>query len=339
MRSIGVFTVWMGSLPDYFEVWMKTVGENPTVTFNLITDQSMRNDIPDNIKWINMSFDEVKKKLQELFDFKIELKYPYKLCDYKPIFAKAFFEYAKEFDFVGYCDIDVAFGDIRRFITDSMLENNERILDAGHFCIYRNNQKMNDIYLLSDKKEYHVYSYKDVYRTGYACYFDEFLGMGAFAWKLCKTLVDRQDENLVFDFTYKKFDFTSYITGKTYCCCWDNGKLYKYEYDKETRKIICSDLEKTEIMYIHYQQRHMKVMIDPVRSDKFWIIPNRFVETINPQMIYNAEEKAAYEASLYANDRKKKINNIKRNGILKYVKHYIKKTRILKHLYRENGTL
>ena len=41
---------------------------------------------------------------------------PYKLCDYKPVYGLIFDEDLQDYDFWGHCDVDLIFGDIRKFI-------------------------------------------------------------------------------------------------------------------------------------------------------------------------------------------------------------------------------
>ena len=77
----------------------------------IITDIKEKYDYPDNVKVINMSFTELRKKVQSCFDFKIYLGKPYKLCDYKCAYGLIFEEYIKNYDFWGHCDLDCIYGD------------------------------------------------------------------------------------------------------------------------------------------------------------------------------------------------------------------------------------
>ena len=50
-----------------------------------------------------------------------------------------------EYDFWGYCDIDLIFGNIRKFITDDILDKYDKILSRGHFTLFRNKDSINTI--------------------------------------------------------------------------------------------------------------------------------------------------------------------------------------------------
>lgn len=338
MKSICLITIWMGPLPDYFDIWLKSTVNNNTVDFYVITDQKNdRYQLRENVHWINQSFDEVRDRFQELFDFKINLKQAYKLCDYKPVYAKAWKEITEQYDFVGYCDVDIVLGDVREFLTDDVLDEHERIFDGGHFNLMKNNDKMLNLYLLSADKKNHSYSYRDVYRTGYACYFDEFLGMSNLCWKYCRVLRDQMDEKMVFDFTWKKWMFTSFVSKKSYYCRWNDGHLFRYLCNKDGS--ICKDAEPEEIMYMHFQKRNMHVNIEALQSKEFWIVPNEFLVDESKRIVYSIEEQMKYEQEIAHMEKVKKIKNLKNNGLLPYIKHTIIRKRILRWTMKNKGFL
>lgn len=109
---------------------------------------------PENVRVSYCSFDDIKRKIASLFDFTIELSAPYKLCDYKPTYGHAFEKELKEYDFWGYCDIDLIFGDIRNFITDKILDKFDMIGFQGHSTIFRNSKEVNSRYMLACEKKY-----------------------------------------------------------------------------------------------------------------------------------------------------------------------------------------
>lgn len=87
-----------------------------------------------------------KKKIQSKFDFEIKLNHPYKFCDMKPMYGYLFEEYNYNFQFWGYCDIDVIFGNLDKFITKEMLQYDKLFIN-GHMTIMRNTEKINKLFM------------------------------------------------------------------------------------------------------------------------------------------------------------------------------------------------
>jgi hypothetical protein len=135
MKTIAFVVVWMGEFPNYFDLWLNSCEKNSTVDFWIFTDHASSTPprkLSSNIKIVSMTFDQVKARFQKLFDFEISLERAYKLCDYKPAYGEAFADYLGAYDFWGYCDVDLIWGDIRHFVTDEILEQNEKIFTLGH---------------------------------------------------------------------------------------------------------------------------------------------------------------------------------------------------------------
>ena len=146
MKKIVFICPYFGAFPDYFNLTLKSIEYNKTIDWLIITDIKEKNDYPDNVKVINMSFTELRKKVQSCFDFDICLNKPFKMCDFRPAYGLIFEEYIKNYDFWGHCDFDCIYGDLRKFLPADILEKNERIYCLGHMSLYKNNDKINNIF-------------------------------------------------------------------------------------------------------------------------------------------------------------------------------------------------
>ncbi len=118
---------YFGDFPNYFDLWLNSCEHNPEINFLIFTDNKEKYVYPSNVKVVNITFQELKEKIQSKFDFKICLSRPYKLCDYRPAYGYIFEEYLKDFDFWGHCDLDVIFGNLKQFLTKDILNNYEKI--------------------------------------------------------------------------------------------------------------------------------------------------------------------------------------------------------------------
>lgn len=267
MKSIVLIIPYFGKLPNYFPVWKQTALNNPTVDFLFFTDIEELKD-EKNVKTHHLSFEDFKALIQKKFDFPITLSRPYKLCDYKPSYGYVLQEYIKDYDFWGNCDIDLIFGDIRHFITDDILENHQKILEHGHFTLYRNDEETNTVFMRCPG--YGDYDYKKVFTSDKSVYFDEFLGsMLIFRKQKVPTYYNTE---AVFQVDPRVKSF-GYAAQKKYNVVFDynEGKLYYVTWSAENPK-------REEIMYAHFLKRNIDCT--GFRGEKsFYVVPNRVIET------------------------------------------------------------
>lgn len=179
MKSIAYVIPYFGKFPKGFELFLMSCKNNPTIDWLIFTDDKTKYEYPENVKVFYDTFEEIKKRVQQNFDFEIVLDKPYKFCDYKPAYGEIFHEELKNYDFWGMCDLDLAWGDIRKFITDEILEKYERIGFLGHSTIFKNVPEVNARYRTMIDEN----NYKKVYTTEGAFAFDE-VGMDAIYEKL-----------------------------------------------------------------------------------------------------------------------------------------------------------
>ena len=161
-KTIGLVLPYFGSTPNYFEFFIKSCENNPTIDFLVFTDQEIA-ESPPNVHVIKILFDDFKTELQQAFPFSLtHLRTPYNLCDFKPAYGYALQKYLAKYHYWGHCDCDLIWGDIRTFITNEILDNYDRILTRGHLTIYRNNTFSNTMFMSRcDSIPY----YEDVYQS------------------------------------------------------------------------------------------------------------------------------------------------------------------------------
>jgi hypothetical protein len=172
LKTIGLLTCWYGPYPWYFPYFINSCGFNPTVDFILITD-NMENipNKPENVKVIYRSLDDIIELASKRLGFRVNIDYPYKLCDFKPAYGFIFKEVIENYDFWGQTDVDVIYGSIRDFMTPELLDNYDLISArhdyvTGSFALYKNCEKMNTLFKRS--KDYEV-----VFSTSEHYCFDE----------------------------------------------------------------------------------------------------------------------------------------------------------------------
>jgi hypothetical protein len=155
-NRIAILICYFGSLPWYFHYFIHTCKFNPEVDFYIITDdESWTNKLPSNVKMIRKNIEAMNQLATKRLGFSTDIREGYKLCDFKPTYGLLFPEIVEGYDFWGHGDIDVIFGDIRYFMTDELLDNYELInvrhdFISGYFLLFRNNEKMNTLFMRSN---------------------------------------------------------------------------------------------------------------------------------------------------------------------------------------------
>lgn len=267
---------YFGEFPNYYQFFLNSCEKNQNFNWLIITDNKREYRYPNNVSVINMTFLELKDKIQKLYQFKISLERPHKLCDYKPAYGHIFYEYISDYDWWGHCDMDLIFGDLNEYITDDLLKKYEKIFTWGHFTLYRNSILNNKRYL--EKFEGKLL-YEKCFSNDQNFIFDEMydnsinniyesLNIEIYDKVVCADIYTKSSNfKVIKDFirNSKKFIVEKY---RKNLFVYNNGKIY--EYYKENNKLI-----KNEYMYIHLQKRKMKIKVNDT-AEYYKIIPNSF---------------------------------------------------------------
>ena len=307
-NKVALVIPYFGTIPDYFDLWALSAGLNTDFDFLIFSDLDFPVENYKNIKHIPMTFKELQTLIFEKINVKTRLDGPYKLCDFKPLYGLIFSKYLKNYDFWGFCDIDVIFGNISYFITDSILQKYNKILTQGHFCLLRNDEKMNYLFM---EKFPHVIDYRFALNTRYSCHFDE---NGTIAY------ADEYDPSvkLFFDWIFFDVDFNEYLI-KIYdseCCfVWDKGILTVYWNHGNNSE---------EVMYVHLQKRKMNRTFKGLRY-RYGIFRDEFIECENttvPNILdtpLDTEKKMLFDELKKQRNRQIKIRKIKTGWIKIFV--------------------
>ena len=107
-----------------------------------------------------------------LVDFEIVLNEPYDLCDFKVAYGEIFQEYLEPYDFWGFCDCDLIYGDIRHFLTEELLEKPWYIsCGMSKYIAYiidtlNHDSSISDLLNPNDRIQSAVIKYKESQKTG-----------------------------------------------------------------------------------------------------------------------------------------------------------------------------
>ncbi|MDP2685566.1 MAG: hypothetical protein Q8P20_11150, partial [bacterium] len=111
MKSILLIIPYFGKWPIWFEAYLCSVARNPTVNWLCPTDCEIPNQYPKNITFLPFLLDDLNKYINNTVEAEVPLN-PRKFCDLKPAYGDIFSDHIKSYDFWGFCDMDIVWGDI-----------------------------------------------------------------------------------------------------------------------------------------------------------------------------------------------------------------------------------
>ncbi len=268
MKRIVVLFPYFGILPPQYRMWRASALYNTSIDFMFFTDANIKP--AKNIIVHKMQFHEFKNIVQKAFDFPITLDRPYKICEYRPAFAYILKQYIEGYDFWGWGDLDLVYGDIRSFINDDVLSRYKMISGWGHFSLYHNDNDTNT-YFMSNTQGYQFY--KEAFTEHDSTFFDEFLHKGfGDKWMECRPNdcwlewpfdnVSKPKQSYHFISLNREWEqvLFEHIGSKLFMIKFQNGELIK-----------------KESLYAHFQ--HRPFMKDKVKDySHFLITPNSIID-------------------------------------------------------------
>ena len=271
-HSVALIQHYWGKFPNYFPLWLKSAGCNKNFDFIIFTDiDSSIYNLPENVHFIYMTFDEFKARIAKYLDFEFICDTPYKGCDYILMYGLIFQDYLQDYEFWGHADPDVIWGDMSKFITPEMLDKYDRFYRLGHLQFFRNTDKVRT-FVLNKLPDCNL-SYRDVYQTRDHVAFEETM----LATQLFSNFADGGGgQYYKLDFAdiqpfYKEFRQFKYYNEVIPAFRWQNGKLFGIGGNGEFSNNY-------EFLYVHFQKREMKFTPGLENEDSFLIIPNEFVK-------------------------------------------------------------
>lgn len=273
MKKILFLAPWFGKFREDIFFWLKSAELNPSVDFLIFTDQHLTATAP-NLRIIKTELSSIQELARECIGDWCIISKPYKLCDYKVAYGEIFHDYIEGYDFWGHCDMDMIFGDIRKFITDDILFNYDRIGVDGFFTLFRNTPEVNSVY----KKAGNI---KEIFTNQKPFGFDEWginhTGTSHYWLDNLREKVntDKFFDNLApYHYGFVSGTVKNFNLGiKNVMFSFENGKLFRY--GTKNGKVV-----KDETLYVHIQKRRVYVKTN---ADNYFSIipPGKYVKYIS----------------------------------------------------------
>lgn len=149
--KITLIIPYFGKWPTYLNVYLKGCEHNKWLNVIFFTDCKIPDNHPEHVTFIPYNLERLSKLISEKLQREFTIKYPYKLCDFKPCYGLIFEDYLKDSDYWGYGDIDLIYGDLQPHITNrikegfDVLSNRKEIL-SGSLSLFRNTDLLKNLF-------------------------------------------------------------------------------------------------------------------------------------------------------------------------------------------------
>lgn len=315
MKKACCILPYFGKFNGYFQLWLNSCKINESITWFVITDDHTLYSTPPNVKFVYSDFDTIKRKAVLLFGSDIKLRTPYDLCLFRPAYHKLFNSFVEGFDYWGFCDCDLIFGDISADIAPIMEKGVDKISWRGHFTLFRNSSEINELYAVELEGNTTFKNAISIKPEKTLNLFDE-VGINRIFDALGKSIY----KGLLFanlkvspaNFICSHFSESEQYKNRNQIFEWDKGHLYRhYVYE--------GAIHTEEFYYIHFLRRHMDNMLNEDEYDHFLIIPNKFIpfEKISVEKVLRWSRPRFYYEYYY--------HRLKFHYLLKIIKRFFSK--------------
>ena len=142
-QSIAILIPYFGQWPAWIDFFVESCRANRSIDWILFSDCEPPENRAPNVRHVRISFDDYKAVVGEALGITLRADTPYKLCDIRPALAYVHAQLVRDYDFVGFGDLDVIYGDIRAFYDRDLLDRYDILSShpdrvSGHFCLMRN---------------------------------------------------------------------------------------------------------------------------------------------------------------------------------------------------------
>ena len=154
MKAPLILIPWYGPWPDYFPPFLDGCRRNPEFEVLFFSDTPPPEKHPASVSFVNISLERFAKLISSAAGTEVRVSRPYKLCDFKPVYGLALKEWIGDREFWGFGDIDVIWGNLKKFASEKVLAGVDifcvrKEYVSGAFTLIRNNAVMNAMFMRS----------------------------------------------------------------------------------------------------------------------------------------------------------------------------------------------
>lgn len=151
-NKIAIIVPYFGKFPVWFDLFLYSCSKNENVDFLFFTDCIIPNVRYANTIFFQVTFEEYCARVSNALGIDFSPKNPYKLCDLKPFYGIIHKDELEDYDFWGFGDVDLIYGDLELVLSEHRLAyfdlittHDDRV--AGHFTVIRKSSKFTHLCL------------------------------------------------------------------------------------------------------------------------------------------------------------------------------------------------
>ncbi|KKK53108.1 hypothetical protein LCGC14_3098080, partial [marine sediment metagenome] len=111
-----IISIWIGNWPQYFTLFVRSISYNVDFNWLVVSDQQKCPYMADNMLFKSITSEDLSKLITEKLGFTVNISNPLKLCDLKPAFGHIFSDHLENYDYWGYCDLDLVTGNLKKYV-------------------------------------------------------------------------------------------------------------------------------------------------------------------------------------------------------------------------------
>ncbi len=148
---IALVLVWTGPWKPWINLYVESCRRNAGWDFLVFTDQPAPAASAPNVRFLPFSLADFAQRVRTVLDFPGAIAQGYKLCDYKPAYGLLFAEELRGYSHWGYCDEDIIWGCLDRFLPSTVLATHDLVTSCrccivGQLTILRNQPHPNTLF-------------------------------------------------------------------------------------------------------------------------------------------------------------------------------------------------
>jgi hypothetical protein len=153
MRTVIIIPYFGKKLPVYFSLYLNSIEDNKDIDFMFFTDIEIREKTPPNFLVKKISIIEFNELTYDATGINPRISdYLYKLCDLKPLYGVIFQEYILDYDYWGFGDVDLIYGNLSDYLLEQVVSNKYDIISlrkewlSGSTCFFKNIKEINELF-------------------------------------------------------------------------------------------------------------------------------------------------------------------------------------------------